>query len=52
VPDATGGMRGKLTEILPAVRAGIKVMMVNLNNPQRLQRAIAGKPVKGTTISG
>ena len=52
VPDATGGMRGKLTEILPAVRAGIKVMMINLNNPQRLQRAIAGKPVKGTTISG
>jgi isopentenyl phosphate kinase len=51
VPDATGGMRGKLTEILPAVRAGIKVMMINLNNPQRLQRAIAGRPVKGTAIA-
>jgi isopentenyl phosphate kinase len=52
VPDASGGMRGKLTEILPAVRAGIKVIIINLNNPQRLQRAIAGKPVKGTTIAG
>jgi len=50
VPDASGGMRGKLTEILPAVRTGVKVMIINLNNPQRLQRAIAGKPVKGTTI--
>ncbi len=45
-------MRGKLTEILPAVRAGIKVMIINLNNPQRLQRAISGKPVKGTIIFG
>jgi len=52
VPDASGGMRGKLIEILPAVRAGIKVMIINLNNPQRLQRAISGKPVKGTIIFG
>ena len=51
VPDATGGMRGKLTEILPAVRAGIKVMMINLDHPERLQRAIVGKPVNGTAIS-
>ena len=51
VPDASGGMRGKLAEILPAVRAGIKVVIINLNNSQRLRRAIAGKPVKGTTIS-
>ena len=52
VPDASGGMRGKLTEILPAVKAGIRVMILNLNYPQRLQSAIAGKPVKGTTICG
>jgi len=51
MPDASGGMRGKLTEILPAVKAGIDVAIINLNKPQRLQRAIAGKPVKGTTIS-
>ena len=51
-PDVSGGMRGKLTEILPAVRAGIKVMIINLNNPQRLQRAMTEKPVKGTVISG
>ena len=50
VPDASGGMRGKLTEILPAVKVGIKVIILNLNYPQRLQRAIAGKTVKGTTI--
>ena len=51
VTDISGGMRGKLTEIMPAVRAGIKVMIINLNNPQRLQRAMAGIPVKGTKIS-
>jgi isopentenyl phosphate kinase len=44
-------MKGKLTEILPAVKAGIKVVIINLNHPQRLERAIDGKPVKGTTIS-
>jgi len=51
VPDVSGGMRGKLAEMLPVVRAGIKVTIINLNHPQRLQRAIAGKPVRGTTIS-
>jgi isopentenyl phosphate kinase len=50
VPDASGGMRGKLTEILPAVKAGIRVVIINLNYPKRLQNAIEGKPVKGTTI--
>ena len=51
VPDASGGMRGKLTEVLPAVEAGIKVIIINLDFPQRLHRAMAGKPVKGTEIS-
>ena len=51
VPDASGGMRGKLTEILPAVRAGIKVIIINLNEPRRLEKAIAGKRVEGTTIT-
>jgi isopentenyl phosphate kinase len=51
VPDASGGMRGKLAELLPAVRAGINVQILNLNRPQRLQRAMAGKTVKGTAIS-
>ena len=50
VPDVSGGMGGKLTEILPAVRAGVKVVIINLNNPLRLQAAIAGKPVRGTRI--
>jgi isopentenyl phosphate kinase len=50
-PDVSGGMRGKLTEILPAVRAGIRVVIINLNKPQRLQRAMTGQPVKGTAIS-
>jgi len=50
VPDASGGMRGKLTEIIPAVSAGIQVVIVNLKKPHRLERAIAGKTVKGTEI--
>ena len=51
VPDASGGMRGKLTEILPAVMADIKVIIINLNMPSRLQAAMDGKTVKGTKIS-
>ena len=51
-PDASGGMKGKLTEVLPAVRAGIRVVIVNLNHPERLRKAMAGEPVKGTTIVG
>jgi isopentenyl phosphate kinase len=51
VPDASGGMQGKLTETLRAVQAGIPVTIVNLNKPRRLQKAIAGKPVRGTEIS-
>ena len=50
VPDASGGMRGKLTEILPAVMAGIKVVIINLNTPSRLEAAMDGKTVKGTKI--
>jgi len=49
-PDASGGMRGKLTEVLPAVRAGVKVIIINLNFPRRLHKAMIGKPVKGTKI--
>jgi len=51
VPDASGGMRGKLAELLPAVRTGINIQIINLNNVRSLQRAMAGKPVRGTTIS-
>ena len=50
-PDASGGMRGKLGEILPAVSAGIKVVIINLNHPRRLQEAIAGRRANGTTIA-
>ncbi len=50
VPDVTGGMRGKLKSVLPAVRAGVRVVILNLNTPERLDKAMAEKPTKATVI--
>jgi isopentenyl phosphate kinase len=49
-PDVSGGMRGKLREILRPARAGVRVVIVNLNEPERLDRAMAGLPTTGTII--
>jgi len=49
-PDITGGMTGKLNEILPAVEKGIRVVIVNGCVPGRVSEALKGRPTIGTVI--
>jgi isopentenyl phosphate kinase len=49
--DVTGGMLGKVVELLPAVERGIPVMVVNASRPGNVSKALKGKPVEGTLIS-
>jgi len=49
-PDVTGGMLGKVTELIPAVEQGIPVAIVNAAKPNRVYRALIGEKVEGTII--
>jgi isopentenyl phosphate kinase len=49
-PDVTGGMLGKITELVPALEQGIRVTVVNATKPSLVYRALKGDPVEGTTI--
>ena len=48
--DVTGGMLGKVTELVPAVEQGIPVEIVNASKPNRVYKALRGEPVEGTVI--
>lgn len=48
--DVTGGMKGKLAELIPAVAQGIPVTFVNASKPNRVYRALIGEHVEGTLI--
>ncbi len=48
--DVTGGMQGKIAELVPAVEKGITVTIVNACKPQRVYKALRGKQVTGTII--
>jgi isopentenyl phosphate kinase len=48
--DVTGGMLGKITELVPAVEQGIHVTVVNATKPNHVYRALKGDPVEGTII--
>lgn len=48
--DVTGGMLGKVTELIPAVEQGIPVAIVNAAKPNRVYRALIGEKVEGTII--
>jgi isopentenyl phosphate kinase len=52
VIDVTGGMGGKIFELIPALRQGVVVMLVNATKPEYLFRALKGKEVLGTIIEG
>lgn len=49
--DVTGGMYGKMVELIPVIEHGIKVTIVNALKANRLRRALQGEPVVGTTIT-
>jgi isopentenyl phosphate kinase len=46
--DVTGGMSGKMSEIIPALEKGISVEMVNAKEAGRLFKALKGEEVIGT----
>jgi len=48
--DVTGGMFGKIAELLPAIEQGIPVTIVNAAKPNYIYKALKGKKVKSTLI--
>jgi len=50
VSDVTGGMLGKISELVPAVEEGIPVIMVNASKKNRVYKALMGEKVQGTVI--
>ena len=48
--DVTGGMLGKILELLPALERGIPVMILNATKPGRIYEALKGNGVQGTLI--
>jgi len=50
VTDVTGGMLGKVLELMPAVEKGIRVTIVNAAKPSNVYKALKGERVVGTVI--
>jgi len=48
--DVTGGMLGKIAELIPAIEQGIPVAIVNAAKPNRIYKALIGDMVEGTVI--
>ena len=48
--DVTGGMVGKIAELVSAVEQGIPVAIVNAAKPNRVYKALMGEAVEGTVI--
>jgi len=48
--DVTGGMSGKLAELLPALDYGASVTITNALKPDRIYKALKGESIEGTLI--
>ena len=48
--DVTGGMLGKMVEMIPAIEKGIKVDIVNAKKPGRVYKALNNMNVLGTKL--
>ncbi len=48
--DVTGGMLGKVCELIPAIEQNIQVLLVNANKPLRVYKALRREEVTGTII--
>jgi len=48
--DVTGGMFGKISELLPAIECGIPVKIVNATKPNYIYKILKGEKVEGTLI--
>ena len=49
--DVTGGMTGKLRELLALAERGIKSEIINADQPGLLEKSLNGEKVKGTIIT-
>ncbi len=50
VCDVTGGMQGKIAELMPAIEEGIPTLIVNGTISRRIYKALRGEKVVGTLI--
>ena len=50
IVDVTGGMGGKLQELIPALRNGAEAILVNALRPKRVLKALKGEVVVGTVL--
>jgi isopentenyl phosphate kinase len=50
VTDVTGGMLGKIEELMPPVERGIEVLIVNAAKPNNIYKALKSEKVTGTLI--
>lgn len=48
--DVTGGMMGKMQELIPVLEYDIRTLVVNATKPLRLYKALKGEEVIGTII--
>ena len=48
--DVTGGMAGKIAELIPAVEQGIPVKIVNASRGSRVYRALTEQQIEGTLM--
>jgi isopentenyl phosphate kinase len=48
--DVTGGMGGKMAELVPAVEMRISVTVINALKPRYVYKALRGEFVQGTNI--
>jgi isopentenyl phosphate kinase len=50
VTDVTGGMLGKVLELMQAIEKGVRVIIVNAAKPSNVYKALKGERVVGTVI--
>lgn len=50
VTDVTGGMLGKIMELIPAVEMGIQALIINAAKSNNVYKALKGEVVSGTLI--
>lgn len=48
--DVTGGMAGKIAELIPAVEKGIDIQIINATRNLRVLRSLTGERIEGTII--
>lgn len=51
VTDVTGGMLGKVLELMPAIERGVPVVIVNAAKSNKIYKALRGERVIGTLIN-